>query len=269
MLYVSIIIFSALLYTYYHFRDRVPILMYHRIASVPGDRNALPGEKFEEQMRYLEENGFHSITVEELQAHFLHGKRLPKKPVVLTFDDGYEDNFSAALPILKKYRHVGNVFPIANWIGRENKWENFGKAPTRTMNESELALWRDEGHYVGSHTMDHPFLSRCGTDRLHDELSGSKRFFENLNGKPVECLCYPYGDFDRKVMQEAEKCGYKLGLAIFYDVPLWTQDLLALPRIPIPARQPMWEFKLKVSRIHLIFIWLRQLERRFKKTFRK
>ena len=269
MLYVSIIIFSALLYTYYHFRDRVPILMYHRIASVPGDRNALPGEKFEEQMRYLEENGFHSITVEELQAHFLHGKRLPKKPVVLTFDDGYEDNFSAALPILKKYRHVGNVFPIANWIGRENKWENFGKAPTRTMNESELALWRDEGHYVGSHTMDHPSLSRCDADRLHDELSGSKRFFENLNEKPVECLCYPYGDFDKKVMQEAEKCGYKLGLAIFYDVPLWTQDLLALPRIPIPARQPMWEFKLKVSRIHLIFIWLRQLERRFKKTFRK
>ena len=192
MLYVSIIIFSALLYTYYHFYDRVPILMYHRIASVPGDRNALPGEKFEEQMRYLEENGFHSITVEELQAHFLHGKRLPKKPVVLTFDDGYEDNFSAALPILKKYRHVGNVFPIANWIGRENKWENFGKAPTRTMDERELALWQNEGHYVGSHTMDHPFLSRCGTDRLHDELSESKRFFEKLNGKPVECICYPY-----------------------------------------------------------------------------
>ena len=70
MLYVSIIIFSALLYTYYHFRDRVPILMYHRIASVPGDRNALPEEKFEEQMRYLEENGFHSITVDELQAIF-------------------------------------------------------------------------------------------------------------------------------------------------------------------------------------------------------
>ena len=102
MLYVSIIIFSALLYTYYHFRDRVPILMYHRIASVPGDRNALPEEKFEEQMRYLEENGFHSITVDELQAHFLHGKRLPKKPVVLTFDDGYEDNFSAALPTCGK-----------------------------------------------------------------------------------------------------------------------------------------------------------------------
>lgn len=182
MLYVSIIIFSALLYTYYHFRDRVPILMYHRIASVPGDRNALPVEKFEEQMRYLEENGFHSITMEELQAHFLHGKRLPKKPVVLTFDDGYEDNFSAALPILKKYRHVGNVFPIANWIGRENKWENFGKAPTRTMDERELALWQNEGHYVGSHTMDHPFLSRCGTDRLHDELSESKRFLKNLMG---------------------------------------------------------------------------------------
>lgn len=112
MLYVSIIIFSALLYTYYHFRDRVPILMYHRIASVPGDRNALPVEKFEEQMRYLEENGFHSITMEELQAHFLHGKRLPKKPVVLTFDDGYEDNFSAALPILKNTAMWEMYFPL-------------------------------------------------------------------------------------------------------------------------------------------------------------
>ena len=76
-------------------------------------------------MRYLEENGFHSITVDELQAHFLHGKRLLKKPVVLTFDDGYEDNFSAALPILKKYRHVGNVFSIANWLGRGEQMGKF------------------------------------------------------------------------------------------------------------------------------------------------
>ena len=85
----------------------------------------------------------------------------------------------------------------------------------------------------------------------------------------MECLCYPYGDFDRKVMQEAEKCGYKLGLAISMMSLCGHRICLLLPRIPIPARQPMWEFKLKVSRIHLIFIWLRQLERRFKKTFRK
>ena len=81
--------------------------MYHRIASVPGDRNALPEEKFEEQMRYLEENGFHSITVDELQAHFLHGKRLPKKPVVLTFDDGYEDNFFRGLTDFEKIPPCG------------------------------------------------------------------------------------------------------------------------------------------------------------------
>lgn len=111
MLYVSIIIFSALLYTYYHsvigYLFNVPPHCF-----CPGDRNALPEEKFEEQMRYLEENGFHSITVDELQAHFLHGKRLPKKPVVLTFDDGYEDNFSAALPILKNTAMWEMYFPL-------------------------------------------------------------------------------------------------------------------------------------------------------------
>lgn len=269
MLYIFIIILSVLLYTYYHFYNRVPILMYHRIASVSGDRNALPAEKFEEQLKYLSARGFHSITVETLQEHLLHGMPLPNKPVVLTFDDGYEDNFSVALPLLKQYGQVGNVFSIGNWIGKENRWENFGKALTRTMNESELADWRKDGHYVGSHTMDHPFLSDCDEERLHDELAESKRFFDTLNGKPTECLCYPYGDFNTTVIKEAKHCGYKLGLAIFYNVPLWTQDLLALPRIPIPARQPMWEFKLKVSSVHLLFVWLRQIERNFKKKFRK
>ena len=89
-------------------------------------------------MQYLEEKGFHSITMEQLESHILHGSPLPDKPIVLTFDDGYKDNVETALPILKKYHQIGNVFSIANWRGKENKWENFGKELTVTMNDEEL-----------------------------------------------------------------------------------------------------------------------------------
>ena len=74
----------------------------------------------------------------QLQDYFLQNKKLPLKPVVLTFDDGYKDNFTTALPLLQKYGHVGNVFSISDWIGKENKWEDFGKELTTTMNKSEL-----------------------------------------------------------------------------------------------------------------------------------
>ena len=73
---MKILFILLLAYIYYHFRKRVPILMYHRIATVKGDRNSLPVEKFEEQMQYLEEKGFHSITMEQLESHILAMDRL-------------------------------------------------------------------------------------------------------------------------------------------------------------------------------------------------
>lgn len=95
-------------------------------------------------------------------------------------------------------------------------------------------------------------------DEVKNRIYNWKPWIEKVNG-----------DFNEEVIEEAKKCGYRLGLGIFYGVPLWKQNPLALPRIPIPARQPMWEFKLKVSSIHLLFVWLRQMERTVKKKVRK
>lgn len=268
MLYFIAIIVAAG-YLYFHFHNRIPILMYHRIATVSGDRNALPAEKFEKQLSYLSSHGYHSITINQLQDYFLQKKKLPSKPVILTFDDGYKDNFTTALPLLQKHHHVGNVFPISDWIDKENKWENFGKELTTTMSKNELQKWQAAGHYIGSHTVSHPFLTRCSRAETAEELEKSKKHLETLTGNRIECICYPYGDFNGVVVEEAERAGYKLGLGIFYNVPLWSQNLLALPRIPIPSKQKMWEFKLKVSSVHIIFVGLRQLEKGFKKYIGK
>lgn len=266
LLFLSLLILFLL---YLKFKKYVPILMYHRIADVPGDRNAMPPEKFRSQMAYLAKSGFTAITMQMLYDFYTAGKPLPPKPILLTFDDGYQDNFSEALPILREYNLRGVVFPIANWIGRENKWENFNKASTWTMDFTELTAWLDNGMDIASHTAEHPFLTTCTITALQTELAESKRILENNLAHPIEFLCYPYGDFNEETMAAAQNCGYKGAFAIFENVPLWNISLFALPRIQIPAHQSMWEFKLKTSGIHIIFIAMRKWERSIKKFLKK
>ncbi len=270
MLYIilSLIIF-ILFYLYLRFSTRIPILMYHRIADVPGDRNALPVEKFIDQLDYLSQNGYHSVTMEDVYLHYTKQKKLPSKSVLLTFDDGYKDNFVTALPLLKKYRMTAVVFPIANWMGKANQWENFHKEATMTMSVTELQAWRDSGMEIASHTVNHPFLSTCKGSQLQDELIHSKQRLTKLLKVPIDFLCYPYGNFNLATILAAKNAGYKAAFAIFDQVPLWNIDVYALPRIQISARQSINEFKLKVSKIHTIFIAMRQFERWFKKTTRK
>lgn len=253
---------------YCRFHKRIPILMYHRIATVPGERNSLPPEKFKEQLDYLKKQGYNTITLNDLYQHYVKKTPLPPRPVILTFDDGYEDNYSTAMPMLRERNMKATVFPIANWVGQENKWENFNQKITRTMDWDKLREWQAAGLEIGSHTLKHPFLTKCNESRLEQELIDSKLVLEEKLGGKIEFLCYPYGFFDDKTITIAKKAGYKGALAIYDDAPLWQQEVFALPRIPIPARQPLWEFALKVGRFHVIFIMLRKLERNAKRLVR-
>lgn len=269
-MFIALLIMVIFLIVFFiKFQHRIPILMYHRIATVPGDRNSLPPEKFKEQLDYLKKHGYHTITLNDLYNHVTLQAPLPPKPVILTFDDGYEDNFFLAFPLLKERNMKATVFPIANWIGKENKWENFNKQLTRTMDWDQLKAWHSAGMEIGSHTLEHPFLTQCDEARLQAELMESKRILEEKLAVTIDFLCYPYGFFDNRAIRIAKQCGYKGALAIFANVPLWNQDMHALPRIPIPSRQPSWEFALKVNRFHILFIMLRKLERSVKRLREK
>ena len=243
--------------------------MYHRIANIPGDRNALSPEKFYAQINYLKNKGFTTLTMENLYDFYANGKKLPKKSVLLTFDDGYLDNFTTALPILKEKNMTAVIFPISNWVGKENKWEDFNKEQTITMGWEQLKAWQTAGMEIASHTANHPFLGHTPIELTKLELTESKEQLEkNLQCK-IDFLCYPYGSFNEHTCSAAKAVGYKAAFAIFDRVPLWHINLFALPRIPIPSSQSMLEFKLKVSRIHVIFIAMRKWERNFKRWLRK
>ena len=270
MIFSSIffILILNVFFLYLKFKNYIPILMYHRIADIPDDRNSLPPAKFRKQIEYLAANGFTTVTMEMVYQFYAHGKKLPKKSVLLTFDDGYTDNYTEALPILKEKNMTAIVFPISNWIGKENKWESFNKALTTTMDFEQLKEWQDCGMEIASHTVDHPFLAHCTLEQSTIELTESKASLEKNLSCPIDFVCYPYGSFNAETKTAVQAAGYKAAFAIFEDVPLWKIDVLALPRIPIPARQSLNEFKLKVSSIHVIFIALRQWERTIKRWIR-
>lgn len=266
---LGLVITITIFMVYLKFHKWIPILMYHRIATIPGERNSLPAEKFKEQLDYLQRHDYNTITLNDLYNHYFQETPLPRHPIILTFDDGYEDNYRVALPMLRERNMKAIIFPIANWVGKENKWEKFNLKNTRTMDWEQLREWQAAGMEIGSHTLDHPFLTQCDEYRLEQELMTSKMILEERLGNKIDFLCYPYGFFNDKTIAVAKKSGYKGALAIYENAPLWKQDMFALPRIPIPSRQPLWEFALKVGLFHVIFIVLRKLERNIKRFVRK
>ena len=267
-LFICTAFFFFLSILYLKFRSYVPILMYHRIADIPGDRNALPPNKFRDQLDYLVLNGFHTITPDDLLNYYQKNVPLPKKPILLTFDDGYTDNYTTALPLLKERNMSAVVCPILNWIGKPNHWENFSKPPATTMTLQELQDWHTSGCFIAAHTCNHPFLSNCDKPTLTNEILTCKQKLSEEFVQEISFLCYPYGDFNEQTITAVKSCGYKGAFAIFENVPIWKLNMFCLPRIPIQAHQSMWEFRLKVSNIHILFIALRKWERIFKKFFR-
>jgi peptidoglycan/xylan/chitin deacetylase (PgdA/CDA1 family) len=262
---IVLIIIISLLFAYFYLSKEIPILMYHRIADIPNDRNTVTPKMFEEQLRYLKKNQYTTISLPDLYNHMSTNSPLPPKSIVLSFDDGYEDNLLNALPLLKKYEMVATVCIISNWIGQENNWEDYKNKPRcRTMDLAQLQEWLQQGMFICAHTVNHPFLSRLNNEEILHELASCKSSLEQQLDIPIDFLCYPYGDFDNRVKNLAKQAGYKAALGIFKGTDFWRNDLFSLKRVVISSRQPLWEFALKVSSLHMLFIGMRILEYRIK-----
>lgn len=250
---------------YRHQAREIPVLMYHRIADIPGDQYSIPPALFAWHLDFLQRRGYHTISLAAFYAHLAQGASLPPKPVVITLDDGYEDNFTNALPLLAQRHMTAAVFAVAGWVGKYNDWENYpGKPRVRLMTWEQLHAWRQAGFDVGSHTMGHPYLSMLTDTEIAYELTASKRLLEEKLGERVDFLCYPYGDFDRRVQAAAQAAGYKAAFAIYEGTSWLRNDLWALRRVAVPLRTGREKFARRVSPWHVTVIALKKWENRLK-----
>lgn len=188
---------------------RVPILMYHYISVPPPDADiyrldlSVRPREFEAQMEWLAVNGYHPIRLSDFVDALLYDSALPEKPIVLTFDDGYLDNYQNALPVMKNYRFPGTFFVITQFID---------DSKPGYMNWTQLGEMQRAGMEIASHSVDHPDLRNDYRARslawLQTEIGGSKQTIELRLGVPVRTFNYPAGKYDARTIQVLQSSGY-------------------------------------------------------------
>ncbi len=225
---------------------RLPILMYHAVDEVSGPRNRLvvPPEIFANQMRYLHERGYAVVTLDEAVSYITQNRRLPRKTVAITFDDGYENNYTYAYPVLVKYHIPAAIFVIVRLVGTEGflTWDQI-----REMSRSGIVN-------IESHSTSHLWLTGLDARKLKEELESSRKVLEDALNKKVRYLCYPMGGYDERVKSAAREAGYSAAFATKPKTLLRAPDLYAIDRVKISlSSDNPFVFAIKVSGYHAFF----------------
>ena len=201
---------------------KILVLNYHQIQN-KSTSLSIPLADFEAQMSYLKSNGYVSITPDELYSGLNGELELPKKPVLITFDDGYADNYTNAFPILKYYGMRATIFVIPAFVG---VYDNY-------LTWDEIREMENGGITIESHTMHHYKLEELADDEIRSELLNSKQILEENLGHPVEFLAYPTGTYNLHIAGIAKEVGYKGAFTIKYGNVDLGSNFFALERVPI------------------------------------
>ncbi len=200
----------------------VPVIMYHNIDYKKDSALSVTPENFERQMRFLKSFGYNVISIDELAGLLKDKKPLKPKTIAITFDDGFENNYSSAYPVLKKYKLPATIFVIVNEIGKEGY-----------LTWSELREMSENNIVIGSHTLTHAYLTSLDPETLDRELVLSKSILEEKLNRKVNVMSYPLGGFNEKVKEAVKKAGYTGACATSPGKKYPNNDLYAIKRLRI------------------------------------
>ncbi len=247
-----LIIFGFAVLAFYSKPSGIPVLNYHQINDVDENLLTVSTSEFETQMAWLEENGYQTITVSEL-LDFLDGKgSLPERPVLITFDDGYIDNYQCAFPILKKHNMKACIFLISEYV---SLYPNY-------LTWEQLAEMQSSGIEFGSHTVDHNVLTELSPNSVNHELADSKNILEKRLKRRIEVLAYPCGFTNEYIKSRVNASGYRAAFTVNLGNVHTGDDLYALNRVPIFGALPHTMFRFEGRmRCPRLAAWLENLQK--------
>jgi peptidoglycan/xylan/chitin deacetylase (PgdA/CDA1 family) len=218
------------------FTDSLPILMYHRIATdgPPGLKQwRVSPENFDIQMSALHRAGYQTITLVEWADALIEQRPVQGKRVLLTFDDGYSDFLSAAIPALRRYDFSATMFLVAERIGQTALWDaSYGEcAPL--LSWDEIKSLQTMGIEFGAHSCIHQKMTQMGSAELAEDTRKTRAILEEGLGVAVPTLAYPYGDQNESVRRVVGEAGTKVAVTTEPGISELGDDLLRLPRIEI------------------------------------
>lgn len=229
----------------------IPILMYHQIAVAPPKGRPFrslyvaPAD-FARQMAFLRILGYRGLSMSALQP-YLAGERRGKV-VGITFDDGYQNNLTHALPVLVRHGFSSTCYAVSQLIGMTNAWDDeLGIPASPLMSAEELRQWVAGGQEVGGHTRHHVRLMQLDAATCRDEIGLCKPELEGATGAVVNHFCYPYGDYGPEHVIMAREAGFKTVTTTQRSRCQAREDLLQLPRIPVLRTTTLLALWLKVA----------------------
>jgi peptidoglycan/xylan/chitin deacetylase (PgdA/CDA1 family) len=208
---------------------------------------ACPPEVFNKHMQQLKLNGFNPISLEQIEQHLLFNKDLPEKAVAITLDDGFEDNYTHALPILAKHKIPATIFLTSGCIESTNLWMTQRGFPERKMLSWQQILEMDQNNIsFGAHTVNHVKLPELDTESATHEISASKKEIEDKLGKICKHFAYPYGLFNSENRDSVAAAGFKLACSTRSGFNSADRDPFVLHRIEVYGNDPWWKLKQKM-----------------------
>lgn len=225
----------------------LPVLLYHRIVnkqSVIGKHKVYVWEKdFERQMQYLKDNGYKTITFYDLQKD--PEMDLTKK-IIITFDDGYLDNYELLFPILKKHDFKAVIYLVTKID--HNAWGvKEGEPRVNMMSAAQAKEMSDYGIEMGGHTQHHVDLLRHSSTEQMSEIKGSKEDVEKITGKPAISFAYPFGGINEDIKRITKEAGFDYAVSTNTGPKEFGKDWMQIRRIEVTPKTTLLSFKNKVS----------------------
>lgn len=215
------------------YNDRgICILVYHCIGYEKNNTLMIPKQQFRQQMKYIKDNGYSTITLDEFSKFMLENKPIPKKSVIITFDDGYVDNYQYAYPILKEFNLKATVFAIPNTIDKNKNY----------MTLTQLKELQANGIDIESHTFDHEKLTTLSYEKQLTTFKNSKKTLENILDKKVNYITYPYAKYNNDTIKAAMNSGYVMGFILGGKVARKNDGIYTLHRISVSPNDNIDEF---------------------------
>ncbi len=240
----------------------VPILMYHQVTPRPHpvfEKYSVTPAAFAAQMRWLKVAGYHSVDMDQLLDCRRGLRALPARPIIITFDDGYQDCADHAVPLLRARGFTAVFYLVSGLVGKASSW----LLPERGI-EFPLFDWQTartletEGFQMGSHTVDHPHLVDLSIPDCRHELTEARHALEGQLGHPVRHLAYPHGSFNDAVRAVAVETGYSSACSTRIGISPRDDDPLALARVPVLGHDSLVDFVWRLHTSWSLEEWLRR-----------
>ena len=210
----------------------IPILYYHSVSPSADNEVIITPEILKSELQYLKDEGYTTLTLNEVSDYLLNSSAIPSKSIVITFDDGYMDNYDNAFPILKELGMKATIFCITSKLDG-----------SYYLSPNAIKEMSDYGIDIQSHTVTHPKLDSLTYDEQLTELKESKKTLESITGKPVTSIAYPFGNFNEDTIKAAEASGYSLGFTTNRGLADRNDDYLQIDRIYVSSNYDLKTFK--------------------------